>query len=140
MTAKEAYNKALALGIDIPSDVPDAEVERIYNGIGAEWMPAWLRTALTWLFGKVLAPAVFAHDYRYAHGKGTQLDFQQTNAQLAIDGRVCADAEYGWYNPLRYATRALAKKFAKICDLFGMPAYLEAIEETKQLKNNTTRR
>lgn len=137
MTAREAYAKAIALGLRVPLDLSDAEVERIYNGIGAEWMPAWLRTALTWIAGRTLAPAIFKHDYRYAHGNGTQLDFQEANAELETDGKICADAEYGWYNPLRYVVRTIAEKFSKICNLFGMPAYLAAIEETKNKEKNS---
>lgn len=132
MQAKEAYTQALALGFRVPCDLSDAEIERVYNGVGADWMPLWIRVVLTWLFGPVFAPAIFTHDFRYSYGVGTLCDFCEANAELDRNGRICADVRYGKFNPLRYAARALARKLARTCNLFGLPAYLAAIDNTKQ--------
>jgi hypothetical protein len=78
------------------------------------------------------------HDQRFAHGDGTLIDFMVANRELADNCRICADAEYGAFNPLRYLARWVGKKFGKACDLLGLPAYLQAIEETKQNKTNNT--
>ena len=57
------------------------------------------------------------------------------NRELSDNCRLCADAEYGAFNPLRYLARWVGEKFGKACDLLGLPAYLQAIEETKEHKN-----
>jgi hypothetical protein len=135
MTAKEAYLDAIALGIGVPLNITDAEIERVFNGVGPEWLPWWLRKLLDHFF-EVFLPAVWQHDYRYCHGDGTLIDFMAANRELTDNCRICADAEYGALNPLRYLARAVGEKFGKACDLFGLPAYLAAIEETKQHKEN----
>lgn len=137
MTGKEAYLKAIALGIEVPRDISDAEIERVYNGVGPEFLAGWVRKLLDYFF-EIYLPAVWRHDQHFAHGDGTLIDFMNANCELADNCRICADAEYGAFNPLRYLARWVGEKFGKACDLFGLPAYLRAIRETKQHK--TTRR
>lgn len=134
MAAKEIYLKAISLGINVPTDISDEEIERVYNGIGPEWAPWWFRSILNFFFG-VFLPAVWRHDQRFSHGDGTLIDFMDANRELSDNCRICADAEYGAWNPLRYAARAVGRKFAKICDLAGLPAYLDAVKKTKKHKN-----
>lgn len=136
MAAKEIYLEAVALGINVPRDISDEEIERVYNGVGPEGAPWWLRRLLDFFFG-VFLPAVWRHDQRYSHGDGTLVDFMGANSELGDNCCICADAEYSAWNPLRYAARAVGRKAAKLCDLTGLPAYLEAIEETKKLKPKT---
>jgi hypothetical protein len=135
MSASEAYYKAIELGIKVPRDIPLVEICRVYNGIGPEWMAGWMRKCLDFFF-EVFLPAVWMHDYRYAHGDGTLKDFMDANRELGENCRICADAKYGWYNPLRYAAHWVGNKFAKVCDISGLPAYIAAIEETNKHKNN----
>lgn len=129
----EIYNKALELGLEM-RQLPSNEVRRIYNGVGAEWMGDELRAMLDKL-SKTLLPAVLVHDMDYAYGTGTYIDFVAANIRLKNNGRICADAEYGWYNPMRYIVRRQAKLFSKLCDTFGLLAYNAAIEETKEHNN-----
>lgn len=131
MNAKEVYLKAIALGIEVPCDIPDAEIERVYNGVGPEFLAGWMRKLLDFFF-EIFLPAVWRHDQRFAHGDGTLKDFMEANRELSSNCRICADAEYGAWNPLRYLARWVGEKFGKACDLLGLPAYLQAIEETKQ--------
>lgn len=131
------YSKAILLGIEVPRDISAAEVKRVYNGVGPEWAPRWFRCLLDFFFA-VFLPAVWRHDQRFAHGDGTLADFMDANAELGANCRVCADAKYGALNPLRYAARAVGRRFGKLCDLFGLPAYLAAIEETKQHNKENT--
>lgn len=131
MTGKEAYLKAIELGIEVPRDISDAEIERVYNGVGPEFLAGWIRSLLDYFFETFL-PAVWRHDQRYSHGDGTLIDFMDANRELADNCRICADAEYGALNPLRYLARWVGEKFGKACDLLGLPAYLQAIRETKQ--------
>ena len=131
MTGKEAYIKAIELGIEVPGDLSDVEIERVYDGVGPEFLAGWMRSLLDYFFA-IYLPAVWRHDQRFAHGNGTLLDFMSANRELADNCRVCADAEYGASNPLRYLARWVGGKFGRACDLLGLPAYLRAIEKTKQ--------
>jgi hypothetical protein len=133
MSASEAYYNAIELGIKVPRDISLVEVCRVYNGIGPEWMAGWIRKCLDFFF-EVFLPAVWMHDYRYAHGDGTLKDFMDANRELGENCRICADAKYGWCNPLRYAAHWVGNKFAKVCDISGLPAYIAAIEETNKHK------
>lgn len=135
MTGKEAYLKACALGIEVPRDLDDAEIERVFNGIGPEYLAGWMRRLLDFFF-EVFLPAVWKHDYRFSYGNETLADFMNANRELADNCRICADAEYGAWNPLRYLARWAGKKFGNACDLFGLPAYLRAIEETRQIRRS----
>jgi hypothetical protein len=135
MTGKEAYIKAIELGIEVPGDLSDTEIERVYNGVGPEFLAGWIRGLLDYFF-EVFLPAVWRHDQRFAHGDGTLIDFMGANRELADNCRICADAEYGALNPLRYLARWVGEKFGKACVLLGLPAYLQAIEETKQYNTN----
>lgn len=130
MEAKEAYSTAIALGLDVRLGLTDEQVELIYNGTGAEWMPEGLRTQID-RFSETLQPAVCAHDIRYYFGDGTYGDFCRANDELVTNGRICADARYAWYNPMRYIVRRQAKIFSRICERFGWSAYIDAIKERK---------
>lgn len=134
MAGKEAYLKAIELGIEVPRDLSDAEIERIYNGVGPERMAGWVRKCLDFFF-EVFLPAVWRHDYRYAHGDGTIKDFMDANRELGENCRICSDAKYGRYNPLRYAAHWVGNKFAEVCNISGLPEYIAAIEETKEHTN-----
>lgn len=135
MTGKEAYLKARALGIDVPSDIDDAEIERVFNGVGPEYLAGWVRRLLDFFF-EIFLPAVWRHDYRFAHGDETLADFMDANRELVSNCRICADAEYGAWNPLRHLARWVGEKLGRACDLFGLPAYLRAIEETRQIRRS----
>lgn len=135
MTGKEAYLRAYTLGIEVPFDIDDAEIERVFNGVGPEYLAGWVRRLLDFFF-EVFLPAVWKHDYRFAHGDETLADFMGANRELSDNCRICADAEYGAWNPLRYLARWAGEKFGNACDLFGLPAYLRAIEETRQRRRS----
>lgn len=135
MTGKEAYLKAIELGIEVPRDISDEEIERVYNGVGSEFLAGWMRKLLDFFF-EIFLPAVWRHDQRFAHGDGTLIDFMRANRELSGNCHICADAEYGMFNPLRYLARWVGEKFGKACDLLGLPAYLRAIKETKEHNTN----
>lgn len=138
MAGKEAYLKAIELGIEVPRDISDAEIERVYNGVGPEFLAGWMRKLLD-VFFEIFLPAVWRHDQRFAHGDGTLIDFMHANRELSGNCRICADAAYGALNPLRYLARWVGEKFGKACDLLGLPAYLRAIKETKEHNTNTNK-
>lgn len=135
MTGKEAYLKADALGIEVPRDIDDAEIERVFNGIGPGYLAGWIRRLLDSFF-EIFLPAVWKHDYRFSYGDGTIVDFNDANRELADNCRICADAEYGAWNPLRYLARWVGEQFGTACERFGMLAYLRAINETRQIRRS----
>jgi hypothetical protein len=136
LTVLPIYVAALSYKLEIPHMVTIDQAAKIFNGVGAEWMPDEMRKFLDKASGALL-PAVLVHDLDYAFGDGTMLDFQLANRRLEANGRKCADTLYGWWHYKRYVIRAQARAYAKLCDAFGFPAYAAAIEETKQHKENT---
>lgn len=127
---KELVETANELGLDCPHKIDVFAAAEIYNGVGAMWMPERIRKALDRL-SDTLLPAVLIHDIDYALGDGTLLDFQNANNRLAENGCKCADAEYPWWNPMRYIVRHQAHAYAKVCKLFGLIAYEMAIAENR---------
>jgi hypothetical protein len=124
-------NAVKEYGLDCPHEITVTDATRFFNGVGPSWMPEKYRKKLN-KYSKTIMPAVFVHDNDYANGDGTMLDFQLANRRLHSNGVKCADIRYAWYNPMRYIVRHQAKVFSKLCDTFGLSAYLQAIEETKQ--------
>jgi hypothetical protein len=121
-------------GLDCPHEITITDAMRLFNGVGPAWMPEKYRKKLN-KYSTTIMPAVFVHDNDYANGDGTLLDFQLANKRLHSNGVKCADIVYKWYNPMRYIVRYQAKVFAKLCDTFGLPAYVTAIQETEEHKN-----
>lgn len=103
-------------------------VAAAYNGTGAEWMGETLRHALDKL-SEVFLPAVLIHDCDYAYSDGTMLSFQRANNRLECNMLTIADAEYAWFNPMRYLRRKQARLFAEVCRVFGIVAYTSAFEQ-----------
>lgn len=126
-------NAVKEYGLDCPHEITITDAMRFFNGVGPAWMPEKYRKKLN-KYSKTIMPAVFVHDNDYANGVGTRLDFLLANKRLHTNGVKCADIAYKWYNPMRYIVRRQAKVFSKLCDTFGMPAYLQATEETKEHK------
>lgn len=117
--------------LDCPHEITVTDAMRFFNGVGPSWMPEKYRKKLN-KYSKTIMPAVFVHDNDYANGDGTMFDFLLANKRLHSNGVKCADIAHKWYNPMRYIVRHQAKAFAKLCDTFGLPAYLAAIQETKR--------
>ena len=132
MTATELYLYGVSIGLENNhTSISFGEIESIYNGVGAEWMPEKLRKVLDKL-SETLLPAVLVHDFDYYFGDGTLLDFQLANNRLYANGRKCADAKFAWYHPKRYLVRRQARAYSRLCNLFGLPAYLHAVEARKK--------
>lgn len=67
------------------------------NGMGPEWMPAWLRLLLSRMF-ELFAPAFAIHDMRYWQHKATR---HKWDDELEHNCRVIITNTYKWYNPKR---------------------------------------
>lgn len=65
-----------------------ARLVRCYNGIGAEWMPDWLRRIITEIFDRLKAPALL-HDYEFTYAKKTVWNFLVANLRFAYNSAKC---------------------------------------------------
>ena len=74
--------------------------QQVCNGIGAEWMPSWLRWLIGFLF-PTLVLAADIHDIRYYLG-GSELDRKNADDEMLINGVVLARNRYGKFDPRRY--------------------------------------
>ena len=97
------------------------DIERIYNGCGADWMPTRLRKVLTWM-RSTGEPAFLLHDMQYYRG-GTREDFTKSNNDLQKNLWICAKQVYSWYNPIRLLWWLRARRLAKACQYFGWSAF-----------------
>lgn len=100
----------------------DAELASIYNGIGPESFPQWLRKALDAIHPS-LAPVAFIHDVEWSESDGTRAGFDMSNARFMRNGCKVATELYGWWRPRRYKVMWDAIKFARICQRFGWNAW-----------------
>ena len=103
---------------------------QVCNGIGADWMPDWMRDAISGM-NPTLVLAADIHDIRYELG-GTEEERQEADDEMLENGIKLADYRYGWYDPRRYWVRKQMRKFHAILRQFGGWAwkYLEAANGT----------
>lgn len=95
-----------------------AELNAIYNGIGPDAFPEWLRNCISSLH-PTLAVAAFIHDIEWHESDFTEAGFEASNKRFKRNGYKAAKAEYGWYNPKRYIVMNQARRFGNICQTFG---------------------
>ena len=110
-------------GREILSKYTDEELAAIFNGIGPDAFPQWLRSALDALHPS-LAPVAFIHDVEWHESDGTEASFAESNARFRRNGCKVASAAFGWWRPRRYLVMWDAVKFARICQRFGWSAWL----------------
>ena len=90
---------------------------RVCNGIGAAWMPNWMRNVISGM-NPSLVLAADIHDIRYELG-GTEADRKAADDEMLENGYKLAAYRYGWYDPRRYLVRRQMKKFHMILREFG---------------------
>ena len=108
-------------GGEIAQDFTISEIERIYNGLGPDRFPDWLREIIT-LANGLLEPAALIHDLRF-HVGGTREDFTAANDEFRENCYTLVDAAYAWYDPRRYIWRFRAWRYAGYCQEFGWEGY-----------------
>jgi hypothetical protein len=89
------------------------------NGIGAGWMPEWLRMCLGVCL-ELFKPAAAIHDLRYSMAK---LDRWKCDAEFEENCRALARDEYSAWNPLRYVCYLTAKRLRFALIIAGGTAY-----------------
>ena len=103
---------------EILSKYPMNRLAQIYNGIGPDAFPEWLRGFVTALHPS-LAAVAFIHDVEWHESDGTDETFKATNDRFKRNGYRVTEAEYGWWNPRRYAVMNQARRFGNYCQRFG---------------------
>ena len=96
-------------------------IGKIYNGIGPDRFPDWLRELVTESAG-IFEPAAVIHDVEYDIG-GTWQDFTDANERFRRNCYRLVKAEYPWWSPLRYAWLNKARRWANYCQLFGWEGF-----------------
>ena len=126
--------KCLSLKLDnaeILLKYTDAELQAICNGIGPDAFPDQLRDFISTM-NPTLQPAAFIHDVEWYESTGDAEDFSESNSRLRQNGDRCAEAEYRWYNPLRYYVMWKAQKFAALCQFCGLEFYKQSKKESTE--------
>lgn len=85
-----------------------------YNGIGAEWMPIWMRKIVTKLFSPMEAAALI-HDVEYLNLNKSYWHFIKANFRLFYNG-IKSDCFWSGF------------LLAFICQFFGWSAWKEGKE------------
>lgn len=109
------------------------KLAEFFNGMGPEWFPEWARKTLDKIFD-VFSPAFFIHDVEWATTEGSYREFLNSNDRLERNCKKIADAEYGWYNPMRYYRRHQGAVFAQLCQTFGYGAFKAAAKKAEEAR------
>jgi hypothetical protein len=109
-------------GREILEPYTDTELRLIYNRLGPDSFPAWLREAISDL-NRWLEPAALVHDVEWHESDGTRAGFDASNARLRANGIKLARFLYGWADPRRYVCILRARRFAAYCQAFGYSAW-----------------
>ena len=120
MTVKELIRKAIALNlenVEILGRYSEEEISRIYNGIGPDRFPDWLRKIVT-ESAELFEAAALIHDVEYDEG-GTREQFTAANDRFRRNCYTLVKDRYGWYDPRRYLWMNKARRWSNYCELFG---------------------
>ena len=110
-------------GRDVIKGYTNTQLGGMYNGIGPEKFPGWLRAVLDALHPS-LAPVAFIHDIEWSLSDGSKESFTASNRRFKRNGAKVAKAMYGFWNPRRYKVMWDAAKFARLCQKFGWAAWM----------------
>ena len=106
-------------GVELLDDTERAQ--RVCNGIGAAWMPEWLRKFLGRMF-PTLVLAADIHDIRYEIG-GKKLNRLLDDVEMLDNGIRLANYSYRFFDPRRYVVQFVMLQFyIKLRD-FGSLAF-----------------
>ena len=114
---KYLYSFAVQRGFSFPPESEGKDfpwMRSQYNGIGAEWMPRFLRKLITKLFSRMEAAALF-HDIDFLNPNKKYYNFIKANVRLA-------------YNGIKSGCPFSALLLAVICQLFGWSAWKDGKE------------
>lgn len=98
-----------------------SEIDEIYNGIGPDRFPDWLREIVTET-AEIFEPAALIHDVRFDEG-GTKADFMAANNEFYRNCCKLVKQEYSWWRPARYVLLNKARRWRNYCEIFGLDGY-----------------
>ena len=100
----------------------NTELASIFNGIGPDAFPDWLRNTITALHPS-LAVVAFIHDVEWHESDQSEEKFTESNERFKTNGYAVAKHKFGWYDPRRYIVMNQARRFGNICQTFGWSAW-----------------
>ena len=107
----------------------NADINRNYNGCGADWMPYWSRTVLDEVV-KLFRGAVGGHDWDFSESDGTKKNFNLANQRFLKNMNKIINYHYSWWNPFDYPERIKwwlkARALYRAVDFFGWKAWRDA--------------
>lgn len=133
MTVEEIIFKIKFLGLEgleVLTKFSTNEIRSIYNGIGPDNFPEWLRKIITESAG-IFEPAALIHDLRFSIG-GTDEDYQKANDEFERNAKTLVKHKYSWWNYKRYIWLNKARRWANYCRIFGKVAWNEKKVDTSQ--------
>ena len=101
------------------------ELSAIYNGIGPETFPGWLRKFISALHPS-LAVVALIHDLEWYESDFSFASFSASNQRFKRNGYKAASGLFPWYNPRRYLVMYEARRFGNLCHAFGWKAWCDA--------------
>ena len=107
---------------EILAKYKNTELASIFNGIGPDVFPDWLRNTITALHPS-LAVVAFIHDVEWHESDGSREKFTESNDRFKTNGYAVAKFKFGWYDPRRYIVMNQARRFGNICQAFGWNAW-----------------
>lgn len=108
----------------------DEELRVICNGIGPGAFPKGIRAFVSGIH-PTLEVVAMIHDVEFDESDGTEASFTAANDRYAENGSIAAEAEYKWYNPLRYVVKLQALRQARLCQMGGWACYKELGERNR---------
>lgn len=122
---RKAYDLKLE-NVHILDKYSITEIGKIYNGIGPDRFPDWLREIVT-ASADLFEPAALIHDVEYHEG-GTREQFTAANDRFKQNCYTLVKDRYGWYDPRRYLWLNKARRWGNYCQLFGWEGWTKPPE------------
>lgn len=118
---------ARAAGLDVSAcdKLTPEEIAKLYNGIGPESFPEFLREEIDEVL-HIFEAGAMEHDVDFSQGDGSVAKFAAANDKLKSNCLKLANYFYPWYSRKRYRARAVARLMAIACEKYGWSAYLSA--------------
>ena len=133
MTTYELIQKAYSLnleGVHILDKYSVEEIGKIYNGIGPDRFPDWLRKIVT-ESASLFESAALIHDVEYDEG-GTREQFTAANDRFRRNCYTLVKDRYGWYDIRRYLWMNKARRWSNYCQLFGWEGWTKTEEQEEK--------
>jgi hypothetical protein len=127
---KQLRRMAVEAGLDGAKKLQRYSIEdlkKIYNGIGSDSFPEWLRAVISYLH-PTLRPVAMIHDVEWHKSDGKMATFTASNDRFKANGYKIAKYRYCFLDPRRYIVMHQARKFANVCQLFGWSAWTSPCE------------